>query len=270
MSTPVASSPEPEASVKVPVKGWRRSVVIAVDRAILSLARHWALVGFTLALLYSGLPFVAPIAMKMGWTPVADVIYTAYAPLCHQFAFRSWFLFGEQSAYPRAVAGLGGGTFEQYASQDPAFSNTDLTTLNAKLMVEAKEFRGNEQMGYKVAYCERDVAIYGSIGLFALLYGFYRRRGSQIPYMSFWLYLVVAIAPIGLDGFSQLFANMNIPFLAFLAGRESTPFLRVLTGSLFGLGNAWLSFPYLDEGFADIRVQLESKLTKAGVLAQKV
>jgi hypothetical protein len=80
--------------------------------------------------------------------------------------------------------------------------------------------------------------------------------------------VLIAIVPIGIDGFSQLFANP--PFSGFGLGfypiRESTPFLRTLTGALFGLGNAWLVFPYIDESMIDTREMLETRLIKAGVL----
>ncbi|GAF90805.1 unnamed protein product, partial [marine sediment metagenome] len=36
--------------------------------------------------------------------------------------------------------------------------------------------------------------------------------------------------------------------------------LRTLTGTLVGLGTAWFIFPYLAEGFGDIRRQLELRL----------
>ena len=81
----------------------------------------------------------------------AKVIYTIYSPLCHQLPYRSWFLYGEQATYPRELANLGGITFEKatgMASQD---------------VLDAKKFIGNPTLGYKVALCERDVAIYGGI-----------------------------------------------------------------------------------------------------------
>ena len=40
------------------------------------------------------LPFLAPVFMEAGWTPLARGIYTAYSALCHQMAQRSFFLFG--------------------------------------------------------------------------------------------------------------------------------------------------------------------------------
>jgi hypothetical protein len=42
--------------------------------------------------------------------------------------------------------------------------------------------------------------------------------------------------------------------------------LRTLTGSLFGLATIWLAFPYLAEGFEDIRRQLEPKLQRVGAI----
>jgi uncharacterized membrane protein len=80
--------------------------------------------------------------------------------------------------------------------------------------------------------------------------------------------LIIAIVPIGLDGFSQLFANP--PFNGFGLSaypiRESTPLLRTLTGALFGLGNAWLVFPYIDDSMVETRELVENKLIKAGVI----
>jgi hypothetical protein len=44
--------------------------------------------------------------------------------------------------------------------------------------------------------------------------------------------------------------------------RESTPFLRTLTGALFGTANAWLALPYLLASMAEIRRELEVKLAR--------
>ncbi len=249
--------------------GRQRDVVIFLDKQILGFVRHWAVVIAILAGLYVGIPFAAPIAMQYGQTGIANVIYTIYGPpICHHLAFRSWFLFGDQAAYPRKLAGLPGPTFEDYASQDPVFANIDVYTLNAVLVYAAKDFRGNSQMGYKVALCERDVAIYGSIALFGFVFALLRKLKVRVPYLPFWLYLLVAIAPIGLDGFSQLFASP--PFngfgLSFYPIRESTPLLRTLTGALFGVGNAWLAFPYIDDSMEETRELIETKLARAGVI----
>ena len=57
-------------------------------------------------LFYVGLPLLAPSLMKLGAELPANIIYRMYKPLCHQFAFRSFFLFGEQPFYPLAEAGV--------------------------------------------------------------------------------------------------------------------------------------------------------------------
>lgn len=253
---------------KPTVSGWQRDVVIGIDKAVLGFSRNWMVILSLALMIYVGLPFAAPVAMHYGATGVANVIYTVYGPLCHQFVFRSWFLFGDQVVYPRERAGLPGGTFEEYAGNDPYFDTVDVGTLDADLILAAKAFRGNEIMGWKVAYCQRDIAIYGSIALFGILYGLLKLIGIRVPYLPFWAYLLIALGPIGLDGFSQYFANP--PFNGFGLGfypiRESTPFLRVLTGAFFGIGNAWLVYPYLDDSMQETKELLETKLARAGVI----
>ncbi len=260
------TDPQPD---RTPVTGRQRTIVIALDRLILSLSRHWALALTALVGLYAWVPFVAPVAMETGATGLADVIYTVYSPVCHQFAFRSWFLFGEQTVYPRERAAIPGTlSFEQVAASEPAFSGLDVTTLDGQMSLAAKAFRGSERLGWKVAFCQRDVAIYTAIALFGIVFAILSSRGVVLPRMSMWAYLLLAIAPMGLDGFSQFFANP--PFngfgLAFYPVRESTPLLRVVTGALFGIGNAWLAYPYIEESMRDTRRLLEEKLTRAGVL----
>jgi uncharacterized membrane protein len=68
------------------------------------------------------------------------------------------------------------------------------------------------------------------------------------------VWVLLGMGPIGLDGFSQLFSQMNWSFLAsLLPYRESTPFLRLFTGGLFGLMTAWFAYPYMEESFSDTR-----------------
>ena len=257
---------EKSESGKRKATGVSREVVIFLNRLILGFSKSWAawIAGFML--LYSGLPFMAPIAMHFGWTPVADTIYTVYGPLCHQFAFRSWFLFGDELTYPRELAHLSGPTFESFASQDPSFSGIDVTTLNPALIQAAKNFRGNERMGWKVAFCERDVAIYGSIALCALLFIFVSRSKVKVPYLPLWAYVAFGILPMLADGGSQYLGNLQAIGLDFGVARESSPLLRVLTGTLFGIANSWLAFPYLEVSMKETRELIEAKLVKAGIL----
>jgi uncharacterized membrane protein len=68
------------------------------------------------------------------------------------------------------------------------------------------------------------------------------------------------VAPIALDGFSQLFSQLPYQFIQnILPYRESTPLLRALTGFLFGICTAWFVFPLIEESMADTRRQFARK-----------
>jgi len=231
--------------------------IVRTNRLILRLSRHWLVVALAFLFLYTGLAFTAPVLMEAGFTGAANVIYKLYSPLCHQFAFRSWFLFGDQPAYPRAAAGASLTSFEAYASQDPHFAGIDLYQWSADLELAARSFKGNPQMGYKIALCERDVAIYGAMLLAGVLFTRVRRWLRPAP---FWLYLVLGLMPIGLDGFSQMF---GYPPFQFWPVRETLPGFRALTGALFGIMNIWLAFPYLEMSMREAVEAVEQKLEAA-------
>lgn len=216
------------------------------DRVMFWISRHYLAVLNMFMLLYFGLPALAPALMKAGAPLPANIIYTIYKPLCHQFGFRSFFLFGEQAYYPLAEAGIPGvKTFEE------ATGIVDVHNASGYARLQAREYIGNESVGYKMALCERDVAIYGSILLFGLLYAATGRRLKPLHWM---VWVLIGMGPIGLDGFSQLFSQAEWPWLAqFLPYRESTPLLRVLTGSLFGFMTAWFAYPNMEESMTETR-----------------
>src|SRR5258708_28378673 len=66
---------------------------------LLWLLDHWVLVFLVFFGIFVILPFLAPIFMHVGWTELAQVVYTAYSTQCHQMAQRSFFLFGPQPMY---------------------------------------------------------------------------------------------------------------------------------------------------------------------------
>ena len=209
-------------------------------------ANHYMLIFNIAFLIYVGAPFLAPVLMKIGAPGPAKVIYTIYSPLCHQLAFRSWFLFGEQSAYPIALAGVPGLiTFEQATG----FSGTDV--------LDARAFLGNNVLGYKVAFCERDVAIYGSIFLFGLIFAATGRKLKSIPW---YLWVIIGIVPIAIDGFSQLPSLLDTALPAWVPIRESTPFLRTITGFLFGFMTAWYGYPLIEQSMLETRRLLVQKI----------
>jgi uncharacterized membrane protein len=224
----------------------RGQTISGGDRLIHWISLHYLAVVNMFILLYFGLPLLAPVLMKAGATFPANVIYTMYKPLCHQFGFRSFFLFGEQPYYPLEEAGIPNvRTFEEVTGF------TDLDNPAAFSRLQARQFTGNETVGYKMALCERDMAIYGGILLFGLAYAL---TGRRIPPLHWMLWVLLGMLPIGLDGFSQLFSQIEWPWLqSILPYRESTPFLRVLTGALFGITTAWFAYPYMEESMSDTR-----------------
>jgi uncharacterized membrane protein len=225
----------------------RRGLAVSrSDRAYFWISKHYLAVLNLIVFLYVGLPFGAPLLMKLNSSAAANVIYRIYSPLCHQFAFRSFFLFGEQPYYPLKEAGLQNTqTFQQISGY------TDVANPYSISRLYARQFTGNATAGFKVALCERDVAIYAAMVIFGLLYAL---TGRKFPSLHWTLWVLLALGPIGLDGFSQLFSQLNWPWLqTFLPYRESTPFLRVLTGFLFGFGTAWFAYPNIEESMRETR-----------------
>ncbi len=219
------------------------------DRLSFFLARHYLLVFNLILAFYVGLPFLAPVFKHIGADLPARVIYRMYSPLCHELAFRSWFLFGEQAYYPLSLAHIRGVTTFEEAS--------GILAPRALLYVQARQFEGNARMGYKVALCQRDVAIWGALLLFGLVFAVTGRRFRSLP-IAIWILL--GILPVALDGGTQLLSQLPLSSLAnLLPMRESTPFLRTLTGALFGFLTGWFGFPLIEESIAETRRVLERK-----------
>jgi uncharacterized membrane protein len=168
------------------------------------MTRHWLLAINAAVGAFIGGALVAPVTAALGWSGAAQVLYAAYHLTCHQWGFRSFFLFGERAVYgQQELASLG---------RDPF------------------GFVGDATLGWKMAFCERDLAIYAA--LFAMGIFFARHRDMQ-P-LGFVAYAIL-IVPMAIDGFTQLFG-----------WRESTWQLRVATGLLFGFASAWLVYPRFD------------------------
>jgi uncharacterized membrane protein len=226
------------------------------DRFSMWFSRHYLFVFNLFVLLYVGLPFLAPVFLKVGAETPAAVIYKIYSGLCHQLAYRSWFLFGEQPFYPREIAGIEG-----------YLTFSEATGLDEIGLVDARDFRGNEYTGYKIALCQRDLAIYGSILVFGIIFGLTGRRVKPLPFL---VWIFVGILPIAFDGLSQLlgqiFTQPALGFLqsyfGFISLRESTPVIRTLTGFLFGFSTAWFGYPLVEETMRDARRLLAAKFAR--------
>ena len=237
----------------------RGSQISRADRFSFWLSKNYIWVLNTLVFLYVGLSFLAPMLMSIGWVTPAKVIYKGYSVVCHNLAYRSWFLFGEQPVYPREAANVPG-----YATYGEITGNGEGNTYQE--IIDARTYVGDAQYGYKVAFCERDVAIYAAILVFGLLFAFTGRKMKAIPW---WIWISVGMGPIALDGFSQLLSQMDsIPILGdliFWDYRESTPFLRTLTGGIFGFMTAWFGYPMFEETMRDTRRALLVKFKRLGV-----
>lgn len=233
-----------------------------MDRLMLRIARNWLRIALTVIGTYAILPWLAPTLMKLGATAPANALYTLYSPMCHQFAFRSIFLYGDQTFYPREIAGTDLVPYEAYAAEiDGLNPGNTIDEFTPEFFIPARQFRGNEQMGYKTTLCARDVSIYLMMFLGGLIYSipYVRRRLRPIP---LWIYVIAGLGPIGLDGFSQLFSYAPLEFWAV---RETAPFFRVATGAMFGFMNAWLVFPYLERSFWESKRELIDRFREQGI-----
>jgi uncharacterized membrane protein len=213
------------------------------DRLFYGLSRRYMILFNLFAFVYVGLAFLAPVLLAGGHTFSANMIYNVYGRLCHQLAYRSWFIFGEQAAYPKEAADI-----------DRLVSYEEATNLDPNDLEAAFKFRGNEILGYKVAFCQRDIAIYGSILVFGLVFAATKRRIPALPLIA---WVLLGLLPIGLDGISQIIGQLPWDILPY---RESTPVLRTITGSLFGFSTAWFSYPIIEDAMAETRKILSIKL----------
>ncbi len=239
-------------------------------RLLLKVARYWLRIALVMLFAYSALPWLAPTLVKLGMPGPADFLYTIYSPFCHQFAFRSVFVFGEQAFYPRGAADSGYLAFEDFAERSEAFqaqyrywtayyygsaaesvSAEELNEFSVPQQIASRHFIGDESFGYKTSLCARDLAIYTMLFAGALIYARFRWRIRPLP---LWLYVFAGLGPIGLDGFSQL---LSYPPFEFWQVRESVPIFRLITGGLFGLMSAWLAFPHIDRSMQDIIESLQ-------------
>jgi uncharacterized membrane protein len=230
-------------------RGWTKA-----DRFSYWMSRHYLAFFNILVGIYLGLAFMAPVFQKIGAKGPANVLYTGYSFVCHQLAYRSWFLFGVQPAYPTASAGVSGWkTYESMTGLDP---NT------ATGLWDARNFHGSELMGYKVALCERDVAIYAAMLLFGLGFAVLRTYFPHIRPIPWYLWVLFGIVPIGLDGGSQLISQFFPQINRLIPYRESTPLLRSITGALFGVCTAWFGYPYVEESMSETRTYLQRRLER--------
>ncbi len=203
----------------------------AASRLLIGIARHWLLF-FNLAWgIYVGLPLLAPLLMQLGLFAPARMIYAVYSIFCHQLPDHSYFFFGQSLTPDLATLEAGG----LAANLDP---------------FAQRKFIGNELLGYKVAICERDIAIYGAALLGGLLFALLRNAQArwQLPILN-WKWYILLLLPMAVDGTSQL-----------VGLRQSDWLLRSITGALFGLASVWLAYPFVEEAMQDVLISETRRL----------
>ena len=210
---------DPQASGPVGSERWTPVVTAVLGRIVHTISWHWLLLFNTAIGIFALLPILAPILMVTGHARWGRFIYAFLGLSCHQLPERSFFLFGPRLAY---------------ALNQLEFLVGPSVPLR---------YIGDAATGFKMAVCERDVAIYGSILLGGLLYGVARstlaRRGRRVPKLPVKIYLIFLL-PMLVDGITQL-----------MGLRESVWQLRLVTGMLVGLATVWLAYPHIDDAMRD-------------------
>ena len=159
-----------------------------------------------LNLLYLAPPFLA----ASGDTGTSHILYTAFAPLCHQLPQRSLCVIDLASG-SRSI----GDCVQEDTRRIDKYTYTD-----------------SRGVGYEFAVCARDTAIYLAMLIGGLVYPFVRRVDDErMP--PFWLF-ALALVPIALDGGLQ-----------FIGLYESTNFMRLLTGAIAGFAVSFYALPLL-------------------------
>jgi uncharacterized membrane protein len=229
------------------------------ERFELWLSKHWLAVFNTFVGAVVLLPYLAPVLMWLGLTGLADRIYFLYVILGHQLPQRSLFLFGPKLMYP--------------LPEITAFTQS----INPLVL---KQFIGNAEIGWKVAYSDRLMAWYGAFWIASLVYAKIRRQVKPLPFWG----LILFSLPMFIDGathtisdvlingqFGTGFRDTNV-WLAQLTNNALPPWFvagdtlgsfnsiaRWISGALFGVGLAWYLLPYAEGTFGYRRMELDAK-----------
>jgi len=240
-----------------------RSWAIKANRLVFWFSRHWILAISFFLVLFVGLPWLAPLFMELGWNKAGRIIYLLYSTQCHQLPQRSFFLFGPRPMY--------------------ALSQIQEVWDNTNNPLILRQFIGNPQMGWKVAWSDRMVFMYTSLILWGLLFWPVRKRAKPLSWWTFAIFLL----PMALDGFTHMISDFmagigsgfryNNAWLASLTG-HSLPatfytgdalgsfnsWMRLISSLLFGLGVVWFIYPQLHSAFRDTARTIEVKFNKIG------
>jgi uncharacterized membrane protein len=222
----------------------------AINEVARRIARRWLAIVNLLLALYAGIPWLAPFLMRSGARGAARIVYAIYSTLCHQMAQRSFFLFGRQLMY--------------------SLPELQLIWPGSADAVDLRAIVGNAETGWKVAWSDRMVAMYGAALAFGLLFALVRMR---LPPAPIWLGLLL-LTPMALDGGTHFLSDLSgleqgfraaNGWLAQLTGYRLpasiyagdalgsfNSWMRLVTGSLFGLTVVWAAYPRLERLSAEL------------------
>jgi len=240
-----------------------RSTAAWANRLVHWFSRHWLFVISLLFGLYVGLPWLAPIFMKLGWTGAGNVIYLIYSTQCHQLPQRSFFLFGPAPTY--------------------SLAQIQAAWVNTSNPVILRQFVGNAEMGWKVAWSDRMVWMYTGVFAAGLAFSIFRPRLKPLSLGGF----AALLLPMVIDGGTHMVSDLagighgfrdsnawlaaltgNVFPTTFYAGDALGSFnawMRLMTGLLFAVGCVWLLYPEIGRAMDEAAVRIEDKFSRAGL-----
>lgn len=197
--------------------------------------------------------------MKLGWQQAGELIYLVYSVQCHQLPQRSFFLFGDSLMLPLST-----------------IMSAWATTDNPLVL---RQFIGNQDMGWKVAWSDRMVYMYTALFIAGLAFWPLRKRLKPLSWQGLLLFLL----PMAIDGITHMISDLmsgvlggfrysNEWLAALTAGSFPATFysgdalgsfnswIRLISGVLFGIGVAWFVYPRLHASFNDTENKNESEL----------
>ncbi len=191
--------------------------------------------------IYATLPILSPIAFKLGYYEVGKGIQFTYRAFCHQAVERSLYLFAdgiESKDLDPAIAKF----YTVYELKEyrviPRNSYPEGVSWTFKFL--GYPYWGNEEIGYKVAYCIRDTGLYTGIAISSVITYIIlqkkKKKGEDIQVIKIpaWIYAVLML-PMALDGGFQTLAEYARFTFVPEAYVDNIP-KRIITGVLFGIG----------------------------------
>ena len=164
--------------------------------------------------------------------PAADGLYAAFSLTCHQLTSRSLCLYKYDA--------------------DGHYGIGDCLPMSEPSPSKATVVYYPDKSAFKLPVCSRDTAIYLCMLIGLLLLPFFQPIESE-EWPSRWI-LVAAAIPIAIDGTTQL-----------IGLRESTNFLRLLTGAIIGIVLPFYIVPILNSVYYFLHAKFFPK--KAGLAA---